>query len=111
LGQAYGICLFTTVGAFCLAIATVEQRGWWRALASGACAGAAAASSLLAAAVAPVLVIWIWWCNRAGSRWSKAAAFACGGAIPFLPVFWLAAQSPWVVWFNVVKYQLTYRVV
>jgi hypothetical protein len=26
-------------------------------------------------------------------------------------VLWLAAQSPWVVWFNVAKYQLYYRVI
>jgi hypothetical protein len=111
LGQAYGICLFTTVCAFRLAVLAVERRGWWLALASGAFAGAAAASSLLAAAVAPVLVIWIWRCNRAGDRWSKAAACAGGAAIPFLPVVWLAAQSPWVVWFNIAKYQLSYRVI
>jgi hypothetical protein len=111
LGQAYGISLFTTVCAFRLAMVAVERRMWWPAVACGALAGAAAASSLLSAAVAPVLVIWIWWHNRAGSRWSKAAAFTCGAAIPFLPVLWLAIQSPWVVWFNVVKYQLYYRVV
>jgi len=40
-----------------------------------------------------------------------AAASAGGAVIPFLPVIWLAAQSPWVVWFNIAKYQLSYRVV
>ena len=111
LGQAYGISLFTTVCAFRLATAAVERRGWWLAAVCGAFAGAAAASSMLTAAVAPVLVIWIWRCNRAAGRWNKTAAFAGGAAIPFLPVLWLAVQSPGVVWFNVAKYQLYYRVV
>jgi hypothetical protein len=111
LGQAYGISLFTTVCAFRLAVAAVERRGWWLAAACGAFAGAAAASSLIAVAVAPVLVIWIWRSDRAGGRWRKAAALAGGAAIPFLPVLWLAIQSPSVVWFNVAKYQLHYRVV
>lgn len=110
LGQAYGISLFTTVCAFRLAPAAVERREVWLAAACGALAGATAASSLLSAAVAPVLVIWIWQYNRAGGRRSKAAAFTGGAAIPFLPVLWLAIQSPWLVWFNVVKYQLHYRV-
>lgn len=111
LGQAYGIALFLTVSAFRVALPAVERRGWWLPLASGALAGAAAASTLLAAAAMPVLVAWIWWYNRAGNRWIKAAAFGVGGALPFLPVIWLAAQSPWVVWFNTAKYQLHYRVV
>lgn len=111
LGQAYGISLFTTVCAFRLALSVVERRGWWLAAACGAFAGAAAASSLLAAAATPILAIWIGWCNRAGSRWIKIAAFAGGAAVPFLPVLWLAVQSPWVVWFNVVKYHLYFRVV
>ncbi len=111
LGQAYGISLFTTVCAFRLAIAAVDRRGWWLAAACGAFAGAAAASSMLAAAVTPALIIWIWSSNRVGNRWGKAAAFAGGATVPFLPVLWLAAQSPWVVWFNVVKYHLYYRAV
>jgi hypothetical protein len=111
LGQAYGICLFTSVCAFRLAVIAVEESGWGLALACGVFAGAAAASSLLSATVAPVAMIWIWWCNRDGSRSMKTFAFAAGSAIPFLPVFWLAAQSPWVVRFNIVKYQLYYRVV
>jgi hypothetical protein len=111
LGQAYGMSLFTVVCAFRLATAAVERRGWWLAAACGAFAGAAAASSLLTAGVGPVFAIWIWRGNRAGGRWSKTAAFASGAAIPFLPVLWLAVHSPWVVWFNVAKYQLYYRVV
>ena len=111
LGQAHGIALFTTVCAFRVALAAVERRGWWLAFACGALAGTASASTLLAAAAAPVLVAWICWYNRAGSRWIKTVAFSVGAAIPFLPVLWLAIQSPWVVWFNIAKYQLHYRVV
>ncbi|MGO8815628.1 MAG: hypothetical protein ACLQVG_13330 [Terriglobia bacterium] len=111
VGQAYGMALFTTVCAFRLALAAVERRRWWLASACGVLAGAAAASTLLAAAAAPVLVVWIFSYNRVGRRWTKATAFAVGAALPFLPVLWVAVQSPWVVWFNLVEYQLHYRVV
>lgn len=111
LGQAYGMALFTSVCAFRLAVTAVERRGSWRAFTSGLFAGAAMASTLLAAAVAPVLLVWTWWHNRAGNRWTKSAAFAAGAAIPFAPVAWLAVQAPWVVWFNLAKYQLDYRVI
>jgi hypothetical protein len=110
LGQAYGISLFTTVCAFRLAVAGVERPKWWLAAAAGAFAGAGAASSLLAAPVGPVLLVWIWRSNRAGSRWRKAGAFAVGATLPFLPLLWLFAQSPWVVWFNVARYHLYHRV-
>jgi hypothetical protein len=111
LGQAYGMSLFTTVCAFRLAVSAVERPTWWLAAAAGGCAGAGAASSLLSVSVAPVLLAWVWRCNRAGSRWSKAAAFVMATAVPFLPVLWLFVRSPWVVWFNIVKYHLYYRVV
>ena len=111
LGQAYGMILFTTVCAFRLAVAAAEWPKLWLAAAAGACAGAGAASSLLAAPVAPVLLVWVFRCNRVGNRWSKAAAFAVAAAVPFLPVFWLFVKSPWVVWFNIVRYHLEYRVV
>jgi hypothetical protein len=47
--------------------------------------------------------------NRAGTRSAKAAAYFLGGAIPFLPVVWLLKQSPRVVMFNLVEYQLSFR--
>ena len=109
LGQAYGMCLFTTVCAFRLTVVAVERRSAWSAAAAGAFAGAAAASSLLTAALAPVFLIWAWWYNRAGSRGVKAAAFAGGAAVPFLPVIRLFLRAPWVVWFNVAQYHLQYR--
>jgi hypothetical protein len=72
-------------------------------------AGAAAASSLLTAAVAPVLLVWMALCNRAGSRWRKLAAFLGGGAIAWLPIAWLYHQGPRQVLFNLIQYQLKYR--
>jgi len=111
LGQAYGICLFTTVAAFRLSVVAVAAPGIWQAAAAGTLAGAGAASSLLAAPVAPVLLLWIWWNNRTRNRWIKALAYAAGAAIPFLPVLWLFVQSPRVVWFNIAQYHLHYRAV
>jgi len=109
LAQAYGMCLFTTVCAFRLAVIAVEHPRWWLAGAAGAFAGVGAASSLLTAPVAPVLLVWLWWCNRTGSRWLKAEAFTLGVAVPFLPVLLLFLKLPWVVWFNVAEYHLYYR--
>jgi hypothetical protein len=109
LAQAYGICLLTTVCAFRLAVKAVDRPRSWLPAAAGAFAGAGLASSMLVAPVVPVVLIWVWWSNRAGNRWAKAAAFAAGSAIPSLPVVWLFAQSPWVVWFNVALYHLHYR--
>jgi hypothetical protein len=111
LGQAYGMCLFTTVGAFRLTVAAVDRRSGWLAAAAGACAGAAVASSMLSAALAPVFLIWLWWCNRAGGRWVKVGAFAAGAVVPFLPVIWLFARGPWVVWFNLAQYHLRARTI
>jgi len=109
LAQAYGMCLFTTVCAFRLAVRAVERPRWWLAAAAGLFAGAGAASSLLTAPVAPLLLVWVWRSNRAGSRWIKAGSVALGAAVPFLPVFWLFVKSPWVVWFNLVEYHVVYR--
>jgi hypothetical protein len=109
LAQAYGMCLLATVCAFRLAVMAVERPRWWLAAAAGAFAGVGAASSLLTVPVAPVLLVWVWRLNRAGSRWSKGAALALGAAVPFLPVLWLFVKSPWVVWFNLAGYHLFYR--
>jgi hypothetical protein len=109
LSQAYGMCLLTTVCAFRLTVMAVERPRWWLAATAGAFAGVGAASSLLAAPVTPVLLAWVWRCNRAGSRWIKAGAFTLGAMVPFLPVLWLFIKSSWVVWFNVAGYHLFYR--
>ena len=109
LGQAYGLCLFLSVAAFRLAVCSVERRGPHWAAAAGLLAGAAAASSLLTAAVAPVLLLWIAFHNRAGARWLKIALFLIGAGIPFLPVLLLFLESPKPVLFNIIQYQTLYR--
>jgi hypothetical protein len=109
LAQAYAICLFLAVAAFRLTIVSIDSPSIWAALGVGFCAGAAAASSLLSATAAPVFLLWLLIYNQVGSRWLKAAAYSLGGAIPFLPVFWLLAQSPRPVIFNLFEYHLFFR--
>src|ERR1035441_9046648 len=98
--QAYGICLFGLAAGFRLAVRAVERDGWLPAAGAGLCAGVAAASSLLSAAAAPVLLTWMVFYNRSGTRWKTLAAFALGMALPFAPVFWLFARGPRQAWFN-----------
>jgi hypothetical protein len=109
VGQAYGICLFLIVAAFRLSIVAVERSGPGVSGAAGFFAGAAAASSLLTTAVGPVLLVWILFQNRTGSKWKKFAAFVVGAAVPFLPVLWLFTQGPRQVIFNIVEYQTLFR--
>src|ERR1017187_8657014 len=107
--QAYGICLFGMVAGFRLAVRAVDADGWLPSAAAGLCAGIAAASSLLSAAAAPVLLCWMVFYSRAGSRWKKFAAFALGILVPFAPVFWLFARAPKQTWFNVFRYHAFFR--
>lgn len=107
--QAYGMCLFLTVAAFRVSVWSVGRKNLFGSLCAGLLAGAAAASSLLTAPVAPVLLVWILIYNRTADRWIKAAAFLLGTAIPFMPVLWLFAKAPRVVFFNIIEYQLLYR--
>jgi hypothetical protein len=109
LAQAYAICLFLTVAAFRLSTIAVDRASPIAAGGAGLCAGAAAASSLLTAAAAPVLLLWIFFCNRAGNRWTKALLYCVAAAIPFAPVFWLWGQSPRPVIFNLFEYHLFFR--
>jgi hypothetical protein len=109
VGQAYGICLLAIVAAFRLAIRAVEERGALWASLAGLAAGAAAASSLLTAPVGPVLLIWMFFQNRIGSRWTKCAAFLAGVAIPFLPILRLFLLGPRQVRFSIIEYQLLHR--
>jgi hypothetical protein len=76
---------------------------------AGMLAGAAACSSLLTAATWPVLLVWMWLNNRAGSRWVKASAFVAGAVLPCLPVLVLFAQGPHNVVFDILKYHSIYR--
>ena len=106
IAQAYALCLFLLAAAFRLAILAVARASALLAALAGVVAGAAAASSLLTAPAVPVLLGWIVYSNRAGSRRGKAAAFVATLCIPFFPVLWFFAQSPHVVWFNLAGYQL-----
>jgi hypothetical protein len=109
VAQAYGMGLFLTVAAFRLSILSVDRRTLLVAALAGFLASCAAASTLLTAAAAPVLVIWIFVCDRAGNRWGKAAAFIAGAAAPFLPILWLFVRAPRQVYFNLIQYNTIYR--
>jgi 4-amino-4-deoxy-L-arabinose transferase-like glycosyltransferase len=109
IAQAYALCLFLIVTAFLFTVAAVDREGVWSAGAAGFLAGAAANSSLLTAPVAPVLLVWMLFCNRAGNRWAKLGAFAVGGAMSCAPLAWLFTQGPRQTIFNVLHYNLLYR--
>jgi hypothetical protein len=109
IGQAYGLCLFLIVAAFRLSVLAVDRGNLlWPAVA-GLLASSAAESSLLTAPVAPVLLVWIFLCNRAGSRFFKCIAFVAGAILAWFPVLELLAKSPRVVLFNVFEFHLRYR--
>jgi hypothetical protein len=78
------------------------------AFGAGLATGVAAASTLLTVAIAPVLFIWILVYSKA-RRMLKGIAFVAGMLLPFAPVFWLFAQGPRRVFFNVVEYQALFR--
>ncbi len=109
LAQAYGLCLFALVAAFRCTIRAVDGKGPLLAGCAGLFAGAAAGSSLLSAAGAPVVLGWMLYYNRAGSRWTKLIGFGVGMAIPFAPVFRLFALGPAQTLFNVIQYHALYR--
>jgi len=109
IAQAYAIGLFLTVAAFRVALAAVARIGWLPALSAGLLVGTAAGCSLLTAPMVPVLLLWMFFCNRAGDRWKKLAASLAGAAAPFAPVFALAWKAPRQVLFNVVQYQALFR--
>jgi hypothetical protein len=111
VAQAYGMGLFLTVAAFRLTILAVDRRTLLVAALAGFLASCAAASTLLTAAAAPVLLIWIFFCDRTGNRWGKVTAFAGGAAVPFLPILWLFARAPRAVFFNLIQYNTVYRTV
>jgi hypothetical protein len=109
IGQAYALCLFLMVTAFLAVVAAVSRDGPWMAGLAGLLACAAANSSLLTAPVAPVLLVWMLFCNRAGNRWTKLAAFTAGGALACAPLAWLFALGPRQTIFNILQYNLLYR--
>ena len=109
ISQAYPICLLLVVAAFRAGVAGVARPRFRMSALAGLFAGAAAGSSLLTALVSPVLLIWMWLYNRAGSRWIKAAAFLGGAAVAWTPVLFLSARAPQEVTFNILKYHTLYR--
>ena len=109
LAQPYGMCLFTLVLSFRIAVRAVDREGPLATAAAGFFAGAAAASSLLSAVAAPVLLVWTLVYNRAGSRRTKLVAFVIGASIPFAPVVWLFSRGPRQTWFSVIEYHLFFR--
>jgi hypothetical protein len=108
-GQAYGMCMFLLVAAFRVSILAIEREGLLLPLAAGFLSGAAASFSLLTAAATPVLLVWILRYSQSGTRLARLGAYLSGAAIPFLPVLWLFAQAPRLVFFNVIQYQALYR--
>ncbi len=111
VAQAYGICLFLTVAAFRITVLVPDRPGWLLPAAAGFLSSAAAGSSLLTASTVLVLLVWLLVYNRTGRPWLKAAAFAAGALVPFLPVLWLFLQGPRQVWFGIFQYNAVYRTV
>jgi len=109
IGQAYGICLFFSVAAYRVALATSARASILLPLGCGTLAGIAAGCSLLTAPILPVLLIWIWVYDRAGAPWRKALAFVAGVGIAFLPVLWLFARGSKQTVFNILQYHALYR--
>ncbi len=101
--------MLTLAAAFRISVRAVDRSGPLLPTVAGFFAGVAAASSLLSAAAAPVLLVWMLFYNRAGSRWTKLIAFGIGTAVPFAPVFWLFWLGPRQTWFNLVQYHLFFR--
>jgi MFS family permease len=109
LAQAYPLCLLLVVAAFRAAVSGVARPRIGMSTLAGLAAGAAAACSLLTALISPVLLIWMWLYNRAGSRWIKAAAFLGSALVAWIPVLFLFARAPHVVTFDILKYHTLYR--
>ena len=109
VGQAYALCLFLIVAAFCAAVFAVERAGPLAAALAGFLACAAANASLLTLPVAPILLAWILFYNCAGSRALKATAFLAAGTIPSVPLISLFLQAPRQTLFEVLQYHMYYR--
>jgi hypothetical protein len=111
IAQAYAIGMLLVIAAFRVAVAWPERpRSAVLAFGSGLLAGAAAGTTLLTAPAAVVLLIWFWLRSSALSqRLRHIAAFVVGVLCPFIPVFWLFAKAPRVVFFNIVQYQALFR--
>ncbi|HTP85952.1 MAG TPA: hypothetical protein VMJ34_03355 [Bryobacteraceae bacterium] len=109
ISQAYGLCLLLTTLSFRFAVEAAGRRGVPFAALAGCAAAGSAASSLLTAPIAPVVLLWILFYSRIGSRIARCAAFAAGAIVPWLPVLWLALQGPFQVRFGIVDFHLFFR--
>ena len=109
LAQAYPLGLLLVVAAFRSSITAVDRPHIGLDALAGFLAVAAAGSSLLTAAVAPVLLVWTWFQNRAGKRWAKGAAFVAGGLIACVPLLILFVRGPHQLIFDIFKYHSIYR--
>ena len=109
VAQAYGSGMFLVIAAFRVAILSVARRSVWLTFWAALLAGAAAGSTLLTAPVVPILLIWILFENRQGTRAGKLIAFGIGAVVPFAPEMWLLAKAPRQTFFNVVQYQALFR--
>jgi len=109
ISQAYPLCMLLVVAAFRAGIAGVARPRFRMSALAGLFAGAAAGSSLLTALITPVLLIWMWLYNRAGSRWIKTVAFLGGAAVAWVPLLFLFARAPHQVTFDILKYHTLYR--
>ncbi len=109
LAQAYGICLLGVTAAFRFAVASPGRRSWLPSALAGLASGIAAASSLLTAPAIPIYLAWILLYDRQQRRTAKAVAFLAAVALPFLPVLWLFVHGPQQVFFGIVQYNFSYR--
>ena len=111
IAQAYAIGMLLVIAAFRVAVAWPEHpRSPLLAFGSGLLASGAAGTTLLTAPAALVLLVWFWLrASGTRERVRNIAAFLAGALIPFIPVFWLFAKSPRVVFFNIVQYQALFR--
>jgi hypothetical protein len=109
IGQAYGLCLVTVMAAFRFTVLSVEESGIWFALLAGLMVGISSGASLLTALAGPIMLVWLLYYNRAGSRIGKFVSFGVGHAIPFAPVIWFYVQKPREVLFTVLQFNYRYR--
>jgi hypothetical protein len=110
IAQAYAPGMLLVVAAFRVAVAHPnEPRKPTLAFFSGLLSSAAAGCTLLTAPAVAVLFIWFCLPKRAASRLKNAAAFIGAALIPCMPLLWLFARAPRVVFFNVVQYQAIFR--
>jgi 4-amino-4-deoxy-L-arabinose transferase-like glycosyltransferase len=109
IAQAYGLCLLAIAAAFRFTVISVGDRTWRFSTLAGLASGIAAASSLLTAPTVLIYLLWILRYNRQGKRWIKTVSFLSGVVLAFAPVLWLFTLGPARVFFGIVQYNFSYR--